>query len=601
MTQARRERVSGVDTAWLRMDLPTNLMVIVGVMMFEGRLELKRVRRTIEHRFLAFRRLRQKAVQDPTGAWWEDDPDFDIDSHIHRVALPGNAGKEELQAFVSDLASTPLDATKPLWQFHLVENYVAGSALVMRIHHCYADGIALVQVMLSMTEKSAKESLALPAGRIDADDPGEAAFWEQILRPVTGALEGAARVGRNLLDQGRELAANPVLAQEVVEDATRKGMDFAGELARLALMGSDSHTRFKGRLGVRKRVAWAEPLPLEEVKVMGKALGCSINDVLLSMATGALRDYLTTKGDAADGLGIRAIVPVNLRPPGRGRELGNQFGLVFLDLPIGIDHPLERLYEVRRHMQSLKGSYQPLIVLGLLHVVGYGPKVLQEQITTLLSQNASAVMTNVPGPAHPVYFAGRRIDEFNFWVPQSGGIAMGVSILSYNGRIQFGLIADAGLVPDPDQIVSRFPAELDKLMWLTLMSPWEEEAPAPHAPPPAAAPPAEGLRARSAEPCRAQARRNIGRRKGPQALPRPLNQARREALKRIGPAFAGPIRIVSVRRKPGPGTDYFRCLETSLVISNIETVRLPPKTSRSLSSALMLRRLTLSCRPFFLM
>jgi len=120
---------------------------------------------------------------------------------------------------------------------------------------------------------------------------------------------------------------------------TRKGMDFAGELARIALMGSDSPTRFKGRLGVKKRVAWAAPLPLEDVKVMGKALGCSINDVLLAMATGALREYLQARGDAVDGLGIRAIVPVNLRPQGRGHELGNQFGLVFLDLPIGIDDP----------------------------------------------------------------------------------------------------------------------------------------------------------------------------------------------------------------------------------------------------------------------
>ncbi len=483
MSLVRRERISGVDTAWLRMDLPTNLMVIVGVLMFEGRLDARQVKRTLERRFLAFRRFRQKAVQDPTGAWWEDDPDFEIDSHVHTVALPGKAGKAELQAYVSDLASTPLDPTKPLWQYHLVDNFDGGSALVMRIHHCYADGIALVQVMLSMTEKSAKASLALPSGSVEPASDGEADFWEQVLRPVTGALEGATRMGRSLIDQGKEIASNPALAQEALEGATRKGMDFAGELARLALMGSDSPTRFKGRLGVRKRVAWADPFPLDEVKIMGKALGCSINDVLLSMATGALRQYLASKGEPVDGLAIRAIVPVNLRPDGRGRELGNQFGLVFLDLPIGIEDPIERLHRVRSHMQALKGSYQPLIVLGLLHVVGHGPKVLQEQITALLSQNASAVMTNVPGPQHPIYFAGRRIDELDFWVPQSGGIGLGVSILSYNGRIQFGLISDANLVPDPDRIVARFRDEFEKLMWITLMSPWEEE-PQEAAPPP---------------------------------------------------------------------------------------------------------------------
>ena len=141
-----------------------------------------------------------------------------------------------------------------------------------------------------------------------------------------------------------------------------------------------------------------------------------------------------------------------------------------------MEHPLERLYEVRRRMLDLKGSYQPVIALGLLSAVGYGPKALQEQVTALLSANASAVMTNVPGPQRPLYFAGKHIRELDFWVPQSGGIGMGVSILSYDGRIQFGVITDAGLVPDPDAIVSRFADEFDKLMWITLMSPWGEAA-----------------------------------------------------------------------------------------------------------------------------
>jgi WS/DGAT/MGAT family acyltransferase len=215
------------------------------------------------------------------------------------------------------------------------------------------------------------------------------------------------------------------------------------------------------------------------VKAVGKALGCSINDVLLSMATGALRDYLEERGDAVDGIEIRAIVPVNLRPVSRAGNLGNHFGLVFLALPIGIAHPLERLYEVRTRMRALKGSYQPLIALGLLSAVGYGPRALQEQVTHLLGQNASAVMTNVPGPQHPLYFAGCRIVEQNFWVPQSGGIGMGVSILSYDGRVQFGVITDAGLVPDPDHIVGKFAGEFDKLMWITLMSPWGTSAAGP--------------------------------------------------------------------------------------------------------------------------
>lgn len=476
MAQGRRERMSGVDTAWLRMEDPTNLMMIVGVMVFEGRLELAKVKRTLERRFLAYPRFRQRVVQEAGGAWWEDDGRFDIDAHVHRTALPGRAGKAELQALVSDLASTPLDFTKPPWQFHLVDGYQGASALILRIHHCYADGIALVRVMLSMTHPSAAGSLALPRLKIPeaGGSSADADIFGQFLAPVAGALEGAQRMGRSLLDQGIGLAHDPAAASHALEDVTRRGMDFAGEIAKLALMGRDADTRFKGRLGTRKRVAWAEPLPLDEVKAMGKALGCSINDVLLAMAAGALRAYLAGRGDPVDGIEIRAVVPVNLRPPEEAPTLGNRFGLVFLELPVGVDHPLERLYEVRRRMRALKGSWQPAIVLGLLHTVGYGPKILQEQVTGLLGQNASLVMTNVPGPQHPLHFAGRRIRELDFWVPQSGGIGLGLSILSYDGRIQFGVASDAALVPDPQTLVSRFHDEFERLLWLTLMSPWGE-------------------------------------------------------------------------------------------------------------------------------
>jgi diacylglycerol O-acyltransferase len=159
-----RERISGVDTAWLRMEQPTNLMMIVGVMMFDRKARLADVKRVLAARFLAFRRFRQRAVQDATGSWWETDEDFDMAAHVRKVSLPGKAGKEELEAMVSELASTPLDSSRPLWQFHLVDNYGGGSALITRIHHCYADGIALIQVLLSMTHETAQGSLALGNG-----------------------------------------------------------------------------------------------------------------------------------------------------------------------------------------------------------------------------------------------------------------------------------------------------------------------------------------------------------------------------------------------------------------------------------------------------
>ena len=153
----RREAMSRVDTAWLRMERPTNPMMITGVLMFAEPMSLDRLKRVVKQRFLAYSRFRQKAVHTPTGASWQDDPHFDLDWHVRLSALPGRndrrvSEKIALERFVSQLASSPLDKHRPLWQFHLVESYQGGSALVARIHHSYADGIALVQVLLSLTD-----------------------------------------------------------------------------------------------------------------------------------------------------------------------------------------------------------------------------------------------------------------------------------------------------------------------------------------------------------------------------------------------------------------------------------------------------------------
>jgi diacylglycerol O-acyltransferase / wax synthase len=469
-----RERMSGVDTAWLRMEHPSNLMMIVGVMMFTEKLDYKKLTAAIDQRFLVFPRFKQKAVQDPTGAWWEDDKNFDIRNHVKRARLPGRGRKADLEKYVSDMAGTSLDFTKPLWQFHLIENYQGGTALLTRIHHCYADGIALIGVMMSMTGDTAEKSLAKPVAR-DKKGGGAAPvdmdFWTSVTKPMASVWSGAMKLTRGIVEQGLEIAKDPATMREFAT----KGMELAEELRKIAMMDPDSPTRYKGNLTGKKRVAWCDPLPLGEVKVIGKALGGSVNDVLLATAAGALRDYLVAKGDKTEGVELRAIVPVNLRPVEKAAELGNQFGLVFVDLPIGVDDPIERMHLVKKRMGELKGSAQPIVAFVLLSAMGMGPKILQDQIGALIGRNATAVMTNVPGPQKPLFFAGREIDEIDFWVPQSGGIGMGLSILTYNGKVQFGLITDAGLVPDPDAIINRFGDEFERLVMLTLMGPYGPE------------------------------------------------------------------------------------------------------------------------------
>jgi WS/DGAT/MGAT family acyltransferase len=466
-----RERISHVDTAWLRMDRPSNLMQIVGVMLFDGDLDYERLRAAIEKRMLGFRRFRQTVVEDGAGYVWQDDPDFDLDHHLHHQLLPGKQGKSELQHFVADLASTPLNPSRPLWEIHLVETALGGPALVMRIHHAIADGIALVGVIMSMMDNMPHAGAGRAMATEDhADDgDGHGFLWDAVLRPVSDAMVASVRLSTSLWAKYIELLTNPAKVGEYA----RLGAGFSTELARLATMPDDSRTRFKGRPGVAKCVAWSEPISLPQVKAVGKVLGCSVNDMLLSSAAGALRAYMVERGDEVADVEIRGLIPVNMRRPEDFAELGNRFGLVALELPVGIENPLQRLYKTKERMDQLKGSLQAAVTLTLLGAVGMAPKIVQQQVLDLLANKATAVMTNVPGPTQALYLAGARLREPLFWVPQSGDIGMGVSILSYDGKVQFGLITDKGLVPDPERIVGRFAGEFEKLLLLVLMEPWE--------------------------------------------------------------------------------------------------------------------------------
>ena len=459
----RRESMSRVDTAWLRMERPTNPMMITGVLMFAEPVTLAKLKKVIEKRFLAYSRFRMKPVEGPTGMHWEDDADFDLDWHVRLSALPGRADQKALERFASALASSPLDKTKPLWQFHLVEKYEGGSALVARIHHSYADGIALVQVLLSLTDTSAHPEKAKPLAEAWLKQDGA-----KVAHRV-GAVERYAKLGTKMLEKGMGMVQDPSLAGVLAKE----GGDIARELVYALALPDDPPSLLRGRLGVSKRVAWAPPLDLEEVKAVGRACGCTVNDVLMATAAGALRDYMLERGEQVEGLTLRATVPVNLRPLEHARKLGNHFGLVFLDLPVGLHNPVHRLEHVAECMNQLKTSRQAIVAYGLLAALGMAPTAVQELALELFSRKATTVATNVPGPQQPLYMAGSRIREMMFWVPQTGSIGLGLSILSYNGKVHFGLIADAKLIPDPQAVTRRFRDEFDKLLYLSLMGDWE--------------------------------------------------------------------------------------------------------------------------------
>ena len=476
---AQGERMGRVDTAWLRMDSDTNLMMIVGVWVLRPRVSRAALRTRLQERLLCYPRFVQCVVEDVAGAQWVDDVHFDIDRHLVLETLPvqpGVAPQQALQERLARLTMEPLDRRRPLWQFHLVEDYDGGSALLVRIHHCIADGMALIAVMQSLVDGGSAPPQHPRAPHHGGLLGAEEWLADALIRPLTDLTVKALQLAGDSAVRSVDFWLDP---QKGVEqglqgsvDVAKLALHVAQDMAALALMPDDSPTRLKGTPGRTKRVAWCAPLPLEQVKVVGKALGCSINDVLLSCVAGAIGDYLRDKGEPAEGKEIRAMVPVNLRPLHEAYKLGNHFGLVPVVLPIGLDNPLERLLEVRQRMQALKGSTQPVLAYGMLAMAGLLVKPAQDALLGLFSRKTTAVMPNVPGPRDKQAVCGATIEESMFWVPQTGTVGLGVSILSYGGGVQFGVVSDAGLCPDPQAIIDRFTPAFETLTTLTLMLPW---------------------------------------------------------------------------------------------------------------------------------
>ncbi|MBS0578527.1 MAG: wax ester/triacylglycerol synthase family O-acyltransferase [Proteobacteria bacterium] len=457
-------RISSIDRAWLLMDRPTHPMVVVGLIVFESALDLARLRERIAARFLAFERFRCCPASDAAGATWIEAGGFDIQDHVLCTRLAPGAGQSELEALVGEVASTPFSPGRPLWTFHLVENYQAGSAVIVRIHHCYADGIALIQVLLALTDESpAGAGAGHPVQRAGKSDEGLADSMLGLL-PELAAL--TLRGGAQLIEKGIHYALHPLEASSLARDA----LGIVGELAHITALSDDPRTHLKQPLVGIRRAAWADPLSLEELHTIGHVLGCTVNDVLVSTLAGALGSYLESQGDKIAGLTIRATVPVNLRTSGTPpATLGNCFGLVFVELPIGIRHPLERLYTVRRTMQALKSSPQAQVTLGLLTALGSLPAAVEDQAMALFSAKASLVASNLPGPREPLHLAGARVAQLLFWVPSAGEIGTGVSMISYRGQVQVGIIVDRGLIPRPAQLVGLIGAEFEKLVLLVLL------------------------------------------------------------------------------------------------------------------------------------
>ncbi|MEO0421172.1 MAG: wax ester/triacylglycerol synthase family O-acyltransferase [Pseudomonadota bacterium] len=454
------ETLTPIDTAWLHMEDPSNLMMVTGVLTFTGKLDLATFKHTFCERLLRYERFRQRVVPGPTPLQrprWRTDPTLAVDAHVHAIALDDPQDHDELMRLIGELASTGLDFDRPLWEVHLIEAFRGDSLAVMRFHHAIADGSAMVRVMYDLMDPTPDAAPSAQAPR--AEDRHSPLPGPALLEPARHALKVGGQVADVLSRELRESLRRPARALEIGQTLGQGAAVLGNALA----MAPDHDTPFKGRLGKAKHVAMSAPVALQTVKDIGAATGTKVNDVLLSAMAGALGHYLTEeRGVDVANASVRAVVPVDLRRH-PSTKLGNEFGVVFLALPIGIENPLQRLYAVKHAMDELKASPEPYVFFSLLNIFGMAPDVMETQIVNLFGSKATLVMTNVKGPAEPLRFAGSAVKDMTFWVPQSGRLGMGVSIMSYAGSVRLGVITDAGLVPDPQTITTRFTEEFARL------------------------------------------------------------------------------------------------------------------------------------------
>jgi WS/DGAT/MGAT family acyltransferase len=443
--------MAAADAAWLHMDRATNRLIVNSVMWFDEPLDWSAVRVLLKDRLVGrFPRFSQRVIDHLTSVWWEDDDTFDLELHIRQVVLPAPGGVAELQRYVSRLVGTDLPHDRPLWEMHFVDGYRgAGSAIVSRIHHCIADGVALSRVMLSLTDDPDEAAGAQLGDRADAQPADAADRRRHGLVPALEHLTGAV--------------AHEALHPSRILDHVRDAATAAAAVVRVVAMTPDARTALRGELGPDKTVVWSAPIPLHDLKAAAHAAEVTVNDLLLTALSGAVRSYLAREDGCAPD--IRVVLPVNLRPRDQPlpAALGNEFGLVFLDLPTSIDDPRERMAEIRRRTSALKSSAEPLVTFRILGLVGHTPYVAEQMFVDRFALNGSAVVTNVPGPRQPVFLAGRRVRGTIGWPPESGTMGVGVSIISYDGEVIIGLITDDRLIMDPHRILHETCVGLGRL------------------------------------------------------------------------------------------------------------------------------------------
>jgi len=438
------ERMSPVDTAWLHMDEPANPADIVSLMTFDDRLSYDAVKRVIEERLLKFDRFKQRVTETDGHPTWEDDPEFHIERHVMRYELDAPLTSDTLSRVVTDLANEELSRDRPLWAMHLIDGTDGGSAIVSRLHHCIADGFALAHAMLTLTDRADGTPMS------ETLQPAEQGEHEPLLNV--------------LVHEAAEVARHPGHAL----DLAKQGAALARSLGHLLFVPFDRRTILKKKLSGRRRMAWSSTLDLDTIKAIGRSRGATVNDVLLSTMTGALRRFLAEAGEPVDEFTIRAIIPVNLRPVHSIEEMddsmGNRFGLVFLDLPVNEKTTESRFRGLKQRMDEMKGTPEAFVAFGILNALGHTSATIEHIVNEVFGRKASLVVTNVPGPREPLYIDGVRLRDIMSWVPHPARLGLGLSILSYAGKVIVGVRVDEAVTKNPGRFVELFEEEVSSML-----------------------------------------------------------------------------------------------------------------------------------------
>jgi diacylglycerol O-acyltransferase len=478
------EQLNALDATFLELeeaDISAH-MHIGGVMIFEpwgdgGAPPLDLVRAELEARTVDFPRYRQRLSATRTGGlrWprWQRDDRFDIARHVTRAALPEPRGTDELLEWAGEYFSQRLDRTRPLWEMVVIDLADGRWAMASKAHHCMVDGVGSVDVVNALLDsrpdaERRSNGTDRPPVRPPPPPPASTA-WPPLRLAVRLAASGlsaasdvaAAAAGAVRLAAGGITA--PLRGPQQVAEAFSRARALAEVLVKDELVAAP-HTSLNEPIGTRRRLA-VLTVPLDQLKEIRKALGGSVNDVVLAAAAGGLRELLRGRGEKLPAGGLRAMVPVNIRAAGERLALGNRITSLFVHLPIAEADPLERYRRQVEEAEGLKSSSQATGSSAIIGLAGHAPPVLHSFLARGLfaTRLFNVTITNVPGPQFPLYAFGSRLQAVWPLVPLAASHGVGLAVFSYDGQLFFCLNADRDSVPDLDVLATGIRRSVEEL------------------------------------------------------------------------------------------------------------------------------------------